>query len=74
LGGFDWHLKFVEPVRAGDRLHERVTILEKRASSKPGRGIFKNLTELINDRGSVVLSIEIIAMLVMQPHPSGGTQ
>ena len=26
LGGFDWHVKFVEPVRSGDRLHERITI------------------------------------------------
>jgi acyl dehydratase len=63
LGGFDWHLKFAQPVRAGDRLRERITILEMRASSKPGRGIFKNLIELINDRGSVVLSIESIAMM-----------
>jgi acyl dehydratase len=58
LGGFDWHVKFVEPVRSGDRLHERITILEKRTSSKPGRGIVKNLIEVINDREHVVLSIE----------------
>ena len=63
LGGFDWHLKFVEPVRSGDRLHERITILEKRTSNKPGRGIFKNLTEVINDRGGVVLSIECTALM-----------
>ena len=48
LGGFDWHLKFVERVRAGDRLYERITILETRPSSKPGRGIFKNRIELLN--------------------------
>ena len=42
LGGFDWHLKFLEPVPSGDRLHERITILEKRLSSKPGRGIVKH--------------------------------
>jgi acyl dehydratase len=53
LGGFDWHVKFVEPVRSGDRLHERLTILEKRTSSKPGRGIVKNLIEVINDREHV---------------------
>ena len=58
LGGFDWHVKFVEPVRSGDRLHERITILEKRTSSKPGRGIVKHLIEVINDREHVVLSIE----------------
>jgi acyl dehydratase len=43
-------IKFVEPVRSGDRLHERITILEKHTSSKPGRGIVKILTEVINDR------------------------
>ncbi len=39
-------------------LHERITILEKRLSSKPGRGIVKNLIEVINDQKRVVLSIE----------------
>jgi acyl dehydratase len=63
LGGFDWHLKLVEPVRSGDRLHERITILEKRLSSKPGRGIVKNLIEVINDRKQVVLSIESITLM-----------
>jgi acyl dehydratase len=63
LVGFDWHVKFVEPVRSGDRLHERITILEKRTSSKPGRGIVKNLIEVINDREHVVLSIESTALM-----------
>ena len=36
LGGFDWHVKFLEPVRSGDRLHERITILEKRSSKSRG--------------------------------------
>jgi len=63
LGGFDWHLKLVEPFRSGDRLHERITILEKRLSSKPGRGIVKNLIEVINDRKQVVLSIESITLM-----------
>jgi acyl dehydratase len=63
LGGFDWRVRFVEPVRAGDRLHERITILEKRLSSKPGRGIVKNLIEVINDRKRVVLSIESTALM-----------
>jgi len=63
LGGFDWHVKFVEPVRSGDRLHERITILEKRLSSKPGRGIVKQLIEVINDRKRVVLSIESTTLM-----------
>jgi acyl dehydratase len=67
LGGFDWHVKFLEPVRAGDRLHERITILEKRSSSKPGRGIVKQFIEVINDRERVVLSIESTALLATRP-------
>ena len=65
LGGFDWQVKFPEPVRAGDRLHEHVTIIEKRPSSKPGRGYgyIKNRLEVINDRKSVVLSIEATILL-----------
>ena len=68
LGGFDWQLKFVEPVRAGDKLHERITILETRPSSKPGRGIYKSRIELFNDRGRVVLSIDCAAMMATRPH------
>jgi acyl dehydratase len=63
LGGFDWQVKFPEPVLAGDRLHERITIIEKRPSSKPGRGITKVRTEVINDRKGVVLSIDAIVLL-----------
>jgi acyl dehydratase len=63
LGGIDWHVKFVEPVRSGDQLHERITILEKRLSSKPGRGIVKHLVEVINDQKRVVLSIESTALI-----------
>jgi acyl dehydratase len=63
LGGFDWHVKFAQPVRSGDRLHERITILEKRLSSKPGRGIVKLLNEVINDRKKVVLSIESTTLM-----------
>jgi acyl dehydratase len=67
LGGFDWHVKFVEPVRSGDRLHERITILEKRLSSKPGRGLVKHLVEVINDRKRVVLSIESTMLIAISP-------
>jgi acyl dehydratase len=63
LGGFDWHVKFPEPVRSGDRLHERITILEKRTSSKPERGIVKLLTEVINDRKQVVFSLESTTLM-----------
>jgi acyl dehydratase len=68
LGGIDWHVKFAESVRSGDRLHERITVLEKRLSSKPGRGIVKHLIEVINDRKRVVLSIESTALIATSSH------
>ncbi|MBR1155646.1 MaoC/PaaZ C-terminal domain-containing protein [Bradyrhizobium sp. JYMT SZCCT0428] len=68
LGGFDWHVKFVEPVRSGDRLHERITILDKRLSSKSGRGLVKHLIEVINDRERVVLSIESTILIATNSH------
>jgi len=53
----------VEAVRPGDRLHARVTILDKRPSSKPGRGVFRDLIEIVNQRGKVALSIEVTALM-----------
>ena len=67
LGGFDWHVKFPEPVRSRDRLNERITILEKRLSSKPGRGVVKVLIEVINDRERVALWIESTMLIATQP-------
>ncbi|MBR0997739.1 hypothetical protein [Bradyrhizobium liaoningense] len=40
-----------------------ITILEKRPSSKPGRGLVKHLIEIINDRKRVVLSIESTVLI-----------
>jgi len=67
LGGLEWNLKFREAVRPGDRLRQRVTIMEKRQSSKPGRGIVKNLNETIDDNDRVVMSIDVIALMATRP-------
>ena len=67
LGGIGWHLKFVEPVRAGDRLRERITILEARPSSKPGRGITKIRMELVKNPGGVALSVDSVGMMAARP-------
>jgi acyl dehydratase len=49
--------RFVLPVRPGDTLSYRGTVLETRPSaSKPDRGIVKFLWELLNQRGEVVVS------------------
>ena len=63
LGGFDWHVTFPSPVRAGDRLHLRSTTTEKRLSSKPGRGLLKWVSALVNQDGTTVLTIEGASLL-----------
>jgi acyl dehydratase len=63
LSGFDWHVTFPNPVRAGDRLHLRMTVTEKRLTSKPGRGVVTWVTGLVNQEGTTVLTIEGASLL-----------
>jgi acyl dehydratase len=50
-------LRWPRPVRPGDRLHLRVTILEARPSrSKPDRGLVHTMVEGLNQDDHVVLS------------------
>ncbi|WP_144184063.1 MaoC family dehydratase [Elioraea rosea] len=49
-------LRWLKPVRPGDTLSVRVTVLETRPSqSKPDRGIVKQRTEAVNQAGEVVM-------------------
>ena len=50
-------LRWWMPVRPGDLLSIRVTVLEaKRSASKPDRGVVKGLIEVLNQRSEVVAS------------------
>lgn len=50
--------RFALPVRPGDTLRFRATILEARPlASRPDRGIVKFLWELLNQRGEVAVSM-----------------
>ena len=51
--GFD-SLKFTNPVKAGDTIHARIKVLEKRETSKPDRGVMKRQLQVLNQRGDVV--------------------
>jgi acyl dehydratase len=62
-GLLDWHAKFPLPVRPGDRVRDRLTILNKRPSSKPGRGVLTVIHELTNQESQVVFTLEVVAML-----------
>jgi acyl dehydratase len=57
-------LRWTQPVRPGDTLSVRATVLETRRSrSKPDRGIVRTLFEVLNQRGEVVMSVRAMNML-----------
>ena len=50
-------VRWLKPVRSGDELSIRVTVLEARLSqSKPDRGIVRSLVEVMNQNREVVMS------------------
>jgi acyl dehydratase len=65
-------LRWLKPVRPGDELSVRVTVLEtKRSRGKPDRGLVRSSIEVGNQRGEQVLSM--IAMnLVRLRNPGAG--
>ncbi|MFV3075544.1 MaoC family dehydratase [Niveispirillum fermenti] len=57
-------LRWLKPVRPGDRLRARVTVLEvKRSRSRPEMGTIRQHTELLNQKDEVVLSVQSIGMV-----------
>jgi acyl dehydratase len=57
-------VRWPNPVRPGDTLKARVTILEARPSrSKPDRGIVRALLEAHNQRDELVLSMRAVSIL-----------
>ena len=54
-------IRWPRPVRPGDTLHVRATVLEaRRSASKPDRGIVKSLAELTNANGDLVMKVSAI--------------
>jgi acyl dehydratase len=61
-------LRWPAPVRPGDRLRLRVTILEARRSrTKPDRGLVRTRAEMLNQRDEVVLSLLAMNLLRRRP-------
>jgi acyl dehydratase len=57
-------LRWIRPVRPGDALRMRCSVLEARRSrSKPDRGIVRTLVEVLNQHGEVVMSLKALNML-----------
>ena len=61
-------LRWLKPVRPGDVLSLRVTILEARPSrSKPDQGVLRSLVEVLNQHGETVMSLKPISLIRRRP-------
>lgn len=61
-------LRWLKPVRPGDVLSVRATILKATPSrSKPDRGAVTTLTEVLNQHGEVVMSLTAVNIMGRRP-------
>lgn len=64
-------LRWNKPVRAGDLLAIRVTVLEtRRSKSRPERGIVVSLVETLNQHGEVVMSMKMTNFMTARQAPA----
>ncbi len=61
-------VRWTKPVRPGDTLTVFSTVLEARASrSKPDRGVIVSATEVVNQKGEVVMTMRGMTMMSTRP-------
>jgi acyl dehydratase len=61
-------IKWLKPVKPGDQLHARVTIIEATASkSRPDRGILKTVAEMRNQDGDVIMTMQGVSFVGRRP-------
>jgi acyl dehydratase len=61
-------LRWLQPVRPGDILSLRMTVLEARPSrSRPGEGVVRSLVEVLNQEGELVMSLKPISLISCRP-------
>ena len=57
-------LRWTQPVRPGDTLSIRVSVIEaNRSRSKPDRGMVRSLVEVLNQDREVVMSLKAMNIL-----------
>lgn len=66
--GFD-SLKFTKPVMAGDTVHAKIKVLEKRETSKPDRGVMKRQLHVLNQRDEIVQ--DAVQAFLLKRRPAG---
>jgi len=61
-------LRWLQPVRPGDRLSLRVTVESARRShSKPDQGVITGLVEVLNQHGDTVMTLKPISLMRCRP-------
>jgi acyl dehydratase len=65
-------LRWLRPVRPGDVLSVRLSVLEAtRSRSKPDRGVVRTLCEVLNQDRAVVMSLKAMNIIACRhPHPT----
>jgi acyl dehydratase len=62
------NLRWLRPVRPGDTLRGRFTVLEARTSqSRPDRGIVRSRGEMVNQNDEVVMEVEAVNFFARRP-------
>ena len=65
-------IRWLRPVRPGDTLRARFTIVEALPSrSKPDRGVLRTFTEVLNQDGDVVMTVNGLGMFGRRPRSAG---
>jgi acyl dehydratase len=60
-------VRWPRPVRPGDTLHVRATVLEaRRSNSKPDRGIVRSVTEVTNQDGELAMKLTAINFVLLK--------
>jgi len=60
------NLRFLAPVKIGDTITVRLTIADKRMSSKGNRGILKRTVTILNQRGEMVQDATMVTMVMVR--------
>lgn len=56
------------PTFVGDTIHVECEVIERRTTSKPGRGLVRTRNTVVNQRGETVLAYTPLRLMRMQPH------
>lgn len=57
-------IRWLKPVRPGDTLSIRVTVLEtRRSTSKPDRGVVRSLVEVLNQNREIVMTLKPMSIV-----------